>query len=100
MHRSVATTPEYFDIVEAGVYLGVVKAIPGDPDPARTQRNQLQVIYRWVRQGRIPYIKMGSRLYFQRAALDHAMRQGVHQSWHTTQALPESSIQSLKPSDE
>jgi excisionase family DNA binding protein len=88
---------EYFDVVDAGIYLGLVKPVPGDPDPKRTQYNQLQKLYRLVASGRIPATRMGSRLYFDKAALDAAMRSGAHQSCPTSQALPAHVLRSLNP---
>jgi hypothetical protein len=93
----MSTQAEYCDIVEIGVYLGVVKALPGDPDPVRTQRNQLQKVYRLVALGRIPVIHMGARLYFDKAAVDAAMRSGAHQSCHQSKTLPVLVIRSLSP---
>jgi excisionase family DNA binding protein len=70
---------EYFDITQAGEYIGIVKSIKGDTDPVATLRRQQQRIYLMVHRGTIPYIKIGSRLYFEKAALDAWMRSGAHQ---------------------
>jgi hypothetical protein len=86
MRPGINAQPEYFDIVELGVYLGIVKQLPDDPDPARTQMNQLQKVYRLVNRPGFPVIRMGSRLYFEKAAVATYMRSGVHQSCRTHQS--------------
>jgi excisionase family DNA binding protein len=97
MQPGRAVQPEYFEIVDAGVYLGIVKPVPNDPDPKKTQYNQLQKVYRLVASGRIPVIRMGSRLYFSKTDLDVVMRAGVHQSCPTTsQPLSPQILRSLQ----
>jgi hypothetical protein len=97
MQPGGAIQPEYFEIVDAGRYLGMVKEIPGDPNPKKTQYNQLQKLYRWVAQGRVPVIRMGSRLYFSKIDLDSVMRSGAQQPCRTSQ-LPEHVLRSLNQS--
>jgi excisionase family DNA binding protein len=70
---------EYFDITQAGEYIGIVKSIKGDTDPARTLKKQVQRIYLMVHRGTIPYNKIGSRIFFSKQALDEWMRSGAHQ---------------------
>jgi hypothetical protein len=91
--------PEFLEIVDAGRFLGIVKAVPNDPDPKKTQYNQLQKLYRLVASGRIPCLRMGSRLYFEKAALTVAMRSGAHQPCPTSPPLSPRILRSLQ-SDE
>src|SRR5580765_7513422 len=101
LHPSIQ--PEYCDIVEAGGYLGVIKALPDDTNPVRTYRNQLQKMYRLVRQNQIPHSRLGSRLFFNIAALRNLVRTGAHHTWdtsqssHPSQALPEHVLRPLTP---
>jgi excisionase family DNA binding protein len=76
--------PAFFDIITAGQFLGIVRAIQGDPDPARTQRNQVQRMYWLVHRKKIPFVKKGSRVYFEKAALETWMRSGAHLPWQTS----------------
>ena len=71
--------PEYFDACMAGEYLGIVKRVRDDPNPARTLKNQLQRVYWLARTKQIPSRKIGSRIYFTKRQLDDAMRSGAHQ---------------------
>jgi len=70
---------EYFDITQAGEYIGIVKPIRGDTDPIKTLKRQQQRLYLMVYRKQIPYIKKGSRIFFEKAALDAWMRSGAHQ---------------------
>jgi len=92
MRPGTSVQAEYFDIVEVGVYLGIVKTLPDDPDPKRTLQNQLQKVYRLVAARRIPVIRMGTRLYFDRLAVDAVMRSGAHQSCPANQSTLSPSI--------
>ena len=65
---------EYLDVADAGRYIGVAKAIPGDKDPEGTLKRQLQRIYTMVYRKQIPYLKRGKRVYFEKRALDEWMR--------------------------
>ena len=69
----IADDAQYFEIAEAGKYLGIVKSIRDDPDPEKTLKRQLQRIYHMARRGRIPHTKVGKRLFFSRRALDEWM---------------------------
>jgi hypothetical protein len=87
MHPSTVQAA-YFDILAAGEYLGIVKEVRGDTDPVRTQKNQLQRMYWLVRSKQIPYIKRGTRIFFEKAELDTWMRSGAHHQWHQSTSQP------------
>ena len=74
---------EYMDIADAGRYIGIVKAIAGDPDPARTLRRQLQRLYHMVHRKTIPFYKKGKQLYFSKTALDDWMQSGRNGSYQS-----------------
>lgn len=97
MRPGLNAEAEFMEIPELGVFLGIVHPLPEDPDPKRTQLNQMQKVYRLVASGRIPSIKMGSRLFFEKAAVVAAMRSGAHQSCVTSQAVPAHVLRSLNP---
>jgi excisionase family DNA binding protein len=79
---------EYFDVLQAGQYLGIVKPIKGDQDPTKTQKRQLMRIYLMVHRRTIPFNKIGSRVFFTKTALDEWMRSGAHQPCRTFPVLP------------
>ena len=62
------------EIEQAGQYLGIVRAIPGDPDPKATLRRQLQRIYTMIYRKQIPYLKLGKRIFFSKTAIDAWMQ--------------------------
>ena len=78
MTHPSAMAQRWLDVEDAGVYIGVVKVISGDPDPGRTRRRQKQQMYTMVYRGTIPYHKRGKRVFFDRDELDQWMRSGAH----------------------
>ena len=73
---------EYFDILEAGEYIGIVRPIANDPDPVRTLKRQLDRMYHMVARRTIPHTKIGKRVFFVRTELDKWMRSGARHTWH------------------
>jgi excisionase family DNA binding protein len=45
-------------------------------------------LYLLVHRGRIPYIKQGGRLFFDRLALDEWMEEGWHEATESSEARP------------
>jgi excisionase family DNA binding protein len=75
-----SVAPEYFNLVQAGEYVGIIHPIRNDPDPHRTFDQQRQRIYQMVRRKTIPCHRVGKRLYFVRQELDAWIR-GREKGW-------------------
>jgi hypothetical protein len=96
MRPGTHVEPEFVEIAELGVLVGIVHPIPNDPDPDRTRLNQMQKVYRLTNRPGFPVIRIGSRLYFDRAAVVAYMRSGAHQSCRNqSQAVSPTILRSL-----